>query len=323
MKKIVILIAVVIFLSVNSYAVNLQSIIDKSAEGAAINLKKGNYTGNVVIIKTLTLNCNGAVINAHGKGDVLVIKRAKDVVIKNCVLQNSGSSGWKMDAGVQIIGAKGTVLKNNTIENCLYGIVAKSAKKTMIEGNDISSKPYSEGVKGDAIRLWWSSNSVVKNNKIHNSRDVVSLFSNNVIFDSNRASYSHIGVMVQNSNNNKILNFKGYNNEVNILLNSADNTVIKDFSIKNKGKFRGIALIRASNTLIENGSIEQCNKGLVINLSPAKSGSKNYLKNIRIRGNNIGIYLHTTAEQRDRNILKKISYEGNKVNLMDEWKTHK
>ena len=145
----------------------------------------------------------------------------------------------------------------------------------------------------------------------------------NVIFDSNRALHSHIGVMVQNSNNNKILNFKGHDNDVNILINCADNTMIKNFSIKNKGKFRGIALIEASNTLVENGSIEQCNKGLVINLSPDKSGSKNYLRNIKIKGNNIGIYLHTTAKQRDRNILKKISYEDNKVNFMDELKSHK
>ncbi len=322
LRKILITIFVFSF-GITSFAGGLQSLIDKAKSGSTVNLEKKVYKGGIVIKKTITLNCNGATIDAFGKKDVVAIKMAKNVVLKNCILKNSGSSGWRMDAGIKLVGAKNAKILNNKIENCLYGIVAKNAKGVLIKGNEIASKPYSEGVKGDAIRLWWSSNSRVVGNYVHNSRDVVSIFSNNVVFDSNKVVNSHIGTMIQNSNNNKIINFKGIDNEVGILLNSAEGTEIKGFFIKDKNKYRGIVLVRASDTQIKNGKIESCKKGLVLNLSPVKRGTKNYIENIEFVKNIIGVYLHTTAKQRNRNIFKNIKYVNNKTNLMDEWKTHK
>jgi len=321
LKKILVAIIVMGF-GITSFAGSLQSMIDSAKSGSTISLKKKVYKGGIVIKKTITLNCNGATIDAGGKKDVVAIKMAKDVVLKNCILRNSGSSGWRMDAGIKLVGAKNAKILNNKIEDCLYGIVAKNAKGVLIKGNEIASKQYSEGVKGDAIRLWWSSNGKVVGNYVHDSRDVVSIFSNNVVFDSNRVVNSHIGTMIQNSNKNKIINFKSIDNEVGILLNSAEDTVINKFYIKDSSKYRGIVLVRASNTKIKDGKIENCKKGLVLNLSPAKSGTKNFIENIEFVKNSIGVYLHTTAKQRSRNILKNIKYIKNKTNLMDEWKTH-
>ncbi len=322
LREVLITIAVLSF-SINSFAGNLQSVINNAKSGSTVNLKKKVYKGGIVIKKTITLNCNGATIDAMGKKDVVSIKMAKNVVLENCILKNSGSSGWRMDAGIKLVGAKNAKILNNKIENCLYGIVAKNAKGVLIKGNEIASKPYSEGVKGDAIRLWWSSNSKVVGNFVHDSRDVVSIFSNDVLFESNKVRNSHIGTMVQNSDRNRIVNFKGVDNEVGILINSSEDTTIEKFFIKDSKKYRGIVLVRASNTHIKSGKIENCKKGLVFNLSPAKSGTKNYLDDVRFVNNLIGIYLHTTAKQRSRNIIKNVRYINNKTNLMDEWKTHK
>ncbi len=321
-KKILVAMVVISF-GITSFAGDLQSLIDNAKSGSTVNLKKRVYKGGIVIKKTITLNCNGATIDAMGKKDVVAIKMARDVVLKNCILKNSGSSGWRMDAGIKLVGAKNAKILNNKIKNCLYGIVAKNAKGALIKGNEIISKPYSEGEKGDAIRLWWSSNSKVIGNYVHDSRDVVSIFSNDVIFDSNKVVNSHIGTMIQNSDRNKITNFRGINNEVGILLNTAESTVIDGFYIKDSKKYRGIVLVRASDTKVRNGKIESCKKGLVLNLSPVKRGTKNYIKNIKFIDNIIGIYLHTTAKQRSRNIIKDVKFVNNKTNLMDEWKTHK
>ena len=314
----------ILFFEITSYAnaENLQSLINKAKEGSVVNLQKKVYKGGIVINKTITLNCNGATIDALGKKDVVVIKMANNVVLRNCILVNSGSSGWRMDAGIKLVGAKKAKILNNKIKNCLYGIVAKNARGILIKNNKISSKPYSEGVKGDAIRLWWSGNSKVVGNYIHDSRDVVSIFSNNVVFDSNKVVNSHIGTMIQNSKGNKIINCESLNNEVGILLNSAEDTDIEKFVVKDSKKYRGIVLVRASNTHIRNGKIENCRKGVVFNLSPAKSGTKNYIDNVKFINNLIGIYLHTTAKQRSRNVIENVKYFNNKTNLMDEWKTH-
>jgi len=225
---------------------------------------------------------------------------------------------------VKIVNARNCTVENNRILDCLYGIVTKTAKNCKLIGNEIASKKgYSEGAKGDAIRLWWSPNVLVKDNYVHDSRDVTSMFSNGVVFENNRVENSHIGTMVVNSNANRIIGFKGKNNEVSLLLNCAEDCTIKDFNIKDDGKYRGLVMIRASNTHVSNGLIENCKKGLVVNLSPAKAGTKNYFDNIKLHNNEIGIYIHTTAKQRSRNIFRNIEYKNNKTNFMDEWKTHK
>ncbi len=304
---------------------NLQTLINKAQPNSTITVKKGLYKGAITIIKPLTVICEkGAIIDGEAKDDVVTIKNTKNVTINGCILQNSGTHGWKMDAGIKLIKVKEITIKNNKILNCLYGIVAKTAKKVKILGNEITSKKgYSEGAMGDAIRLWWSPKNIIKNNYIHNSRDVTSMFSNNVVFENNRIENSHIGTMIVNSNNNKIIGFKGKNNEVGILLNCAENTVVKNFNVTGNDKYRGVVYIRASNTRTSDGLIEHCKKGLVVNLSPAEAGTKNYFHNIKIYKNNIGIYIHTTAKQRKRNIFEKIDYKENTTNFMDELKTHK
>ncbi len=304
---------------------SIQAMIDKAKPGATIKIKKGLHKGPIVIKKPLTLICaKGAVIDGEGKDDVVTIKNTKNVTLQGCTLKNSGTHGWKMDAGIKLVKVKDSLIKNNKIIDCLYGIVTKTTKNTKIVGNEITSKRgYSEGAKGDSIRLWWSPNNLVKDNYIYDSRDVTSIFSNNVIFENDRIENSHIGIVIINSNNNKIIGFNGKNNEVNLLLNCAEDTEIKNFRVVDSGKYRGIVLIRASNTKVTNGIIEHCKKALVVNLSPAKAGSKNYFSNLKIYNNEIGIYLHTTAKQRSRNLFEKIDYKNNKTNLMDEWKTHK
>ncbi len=327
MKKIILTLSVMaISLSTLSAKGNtLQTIINKAESESTITVKKGLHKGAIVIKKPLKVICEkGAIIDGEGKDDVVTIKNTKNVILQGCILRNSGTHGWKMDSGIKLIKVKDSVIKNNKIENCLYGIVAKTTKNVKIIGNEIASKKgYSEGAMGDAIRLWWSPDNIVEKNYIHNSRDVTSMFSNNVVFKDNRVENSHIGVMVVNSNKNKIIGFKGKDNEVGILLNCADDTRIENFKVTGNNKYRGVVFIEASNTHTSNGLIQHCRKGLVINLSPSKAGTKNYFDNLKIYNNQIGIYMHTTKKQRARNILKNIVYKNNKTDFMDELKAHK
>ncbi len=326
-RSVLILTSIIFAIALSSQAADnpIQTMINKASPGSTIKIKRGIHKGAIIINKPLKVICEkGAIIDGETKDDVVTIKNTKNVTLEGCILENSGTHGWKMDSGIKLIKVKDSLIKNNKILNCLYGIVTKTAKKNRIVGNEITSKKgYTEGAKGDAIRLWWSPNNIVKGNYIHNSRDVTSMFSNNVVFENNRVENSHIGTMIVNSNKNKIIGFKGKDDEVGILLNSAEDITIKNFNVEGSGKYRGVVFIRASNTHTSNGIITHCKKALVVNLSPAKAGTKNYFNNIKIYNSEIGIYMHTTAKQRKKNIFKKIEYKNNKTNFMDEWKTHK
>jgi nitrous oxidase accessory protein len=51
-----------------------------------------------------------------------------------------------------------------------------------VRGNRISSKPCSLGVRGDALRLWYSHDNRVEENEIIDSRDMVAWYSNGNVF---------------------------------------------------------------------------------------------------------------------------------------------
>jgi nitrous oxidase accessory protein len=87
-----------------------------------------------------------------------------------------GSSHNDLDSGVQVRG-KFNVIKDNRIEDCLFGVDLQQSKNNIVRRNHISSKPVDLGVRGDAIRLWYSFNNQVTDNVVRDARDIVVWYS--------------------------------------------------------------------------------------------------------------------------------------------------
>ena len=133
----------------------LQPLIDRAEEGATLLLEPGTYAGPVLIDKPLTLDGQGKVtIDAGGKGSVIVLD-TDGAVIRNLHLTNSGESHNDIDSGVQVRG-RFNVISDNIIDNCLFGVDLQQSENNIVRRNEISSKPFELGTRGDAIRLWYS-----------------------------------------------------------------------------------------------------------------------------------------------------------------------
>ena len=153
---------------------SLQQMIDEAKKGDVIMLEPGTYKGPLTIEKSITLDGQGkAVIDSGGEGSVIYLD-TDGATIRNLHLTNSGGSHNDLDSGIQVRG-NFNVIKDNVIDNCLFGIDLQQSEFNVVRRNEISSKPVDLGMRGDAIRLWYSFGNKITDNFIHDSRDTVGL----------------------------------------------------------------------------------------------------------------------------------------------------
>ncbi|MES9966988.1 MAG: NosD domain-containing protein, partial [Sedimenticola sp.] len=155
---------------------SLQQLIDDAEPNAVLTPESGTYSGPLTINKPVTLDGQGQVtIDAGGKGSVIYLE-TDGATVKNLRLVNSGSSHNDIDSGVQVRG-NFNVVKDNVIEDSLFGVDLQQAEHNVVRRNRISSKDEELGMRGDAIRLWYSFNNKITENVVRDSRDIVVWYS--------------------------------------------------------------------------------------------------------------------------------------------------
>ncbi|WP_051904385.1 nitrous oxide reductase family maturation protein NosD [Hippea jasoniae] len=303
----------VIFIASSVYAQSLQQLIDNAKSGSVIVLKKDIYYGPITIKKPITIDgANEAIIDGQGKGNVITIL-SDNVTVKNLIIQNSGDQGWRMDAGIAVKKANHIKIIHNTIKDCLYGIQTKYMNYSLIEGNDISSKPYKQvGLRGDAIRLWWSHHNLVKNNYVHDSRDVIIWFCRHDTLENQVTVRSRYGIHFMYSNYDKVINYRGDHNMVGIYDMYTTNVEIDGALITNNTTVTaiGIGLKDASNLIAKNITIEHCTRGIFIDESPYEPGTSCKFQNISFLYTTVAMDFNTDVT-RNRNIFIHNNYIGN------------
>ena len=156
----------------------LQDAIDKAKEGSILKLPKGVYKGSIVINKPLSIigKEDGVVIDGQGVGTVVTINSAY-VTLKNLTIQGSGSQHEKVDAAIKISNSKQSEISDCIIRDTLFGIDVSMTNNSIISNNYITSKDLELGLRGDALRVWYSNDNIITKNKVVKSRDMVVWYS--------------------------------------------------------------------------------------------------------------------------------------------------
>jgi nitrous oxidase accessory protein len=76
-------------------------------------------------------------------------------VLRGLHLTGSGDSHDTDDSCLDVRGHS-NVIENLVIDNCLFGIDLKQSNDNIVRNNKVRSKPRDLGVRGDGLRLWYS-----------------------------------------------------------------------------------------------------------------------------------------------------------------------
>ncbi len=235
----------------------LNTLLKKLKPGDTLKLKPGFYTGPATVkVPNVVIDGGGkATISGMANESVIYVKAA-GVTIKNLHITNSGDSPDRLDAGVKILEANNTLVQNCLIEECLFGVDIFKSDGVVVEHNDITSistKPLA--LKGDAIRLWYSTNNKIQFNYWHGVRDMVVWYSSGNHFEGNKGVGNRYSIHFMYAHNNRIHKNEFYNNSVGVFLMYSEQTILSENLIQGSLGSTGMCLglkETSSNQILNN-----------------------------------------------------------------------
>ncbi len=271
-------------------AQSLQEMIDTAEANAILTPAPGTYAGPIVIDKPLTIDGQGQVIiDGGGKGSVVTLQ-TNGATLKGLRLVNSGVSHNDIDAGVQVRG-NFNVIKDNIIDDCLFGVDLQQSENNIVRRNRIRSKPFELGQRGDAVRLWYSFNNRITDNTVTDSRDMVVWYSADNVISGNTGSNSRYSLHFMYSRYNLVEDNRFFNNTVGIFVMYSDGVVLRRNHIAHAAGPTGVGIgfKETSDNIIEDNQILYCASGLYIDLSPFQPETTNRFKNNLVAYNGVGV----------------------------------
>lgn len=303
----------------NAGATPLQDAIDSAPIGATLKLSAGIYKGNIVIEKPITIlgKEDGVVIEGSLSQNVITIK-SSSVKLENLKITKSGSRLDTMDAAIFVNSAQNVSIQKCVIEDSLYGIFMDNVSNSTILNNKISSNNQDMGLRGDAIRFWFSHNNIIKGNSFIKSRDIVLMRSDNNTLSENYIQEGRYAIFTQHSKDIIIESNIIKESAVAILLEgSHDINITKNTLAGRYGTQTNLGILfkGASNIRVEFNNIWQCNQALYIDNSSKMRDTKNFILDNKIAYNTRGLNFKNESV---RNVIKRNELFGNMDNIMTD-----
>lgn len=268
----------------------LQPLIDAAAPGTLLQLPAGRYSGPVVLDKPLTIDGGGqAIIDGGGQGTVVTID-TDGARLSNLRITGSGDRHNELDAGIRVSG-RFNVIKDNVLDDVLFGIALHQSEHGIVRRNHIRSKPLEVAQRGDAIRIWYSSGNKVLQNQITDARDLIVLDSRDNHLADNRVEGGRYSLHVVNSQGTRITGNRFVGNEAGIFALKANGLVISDNLVAEIKDVTGvgIGLKESSSAVIEGNRVLNVTIGIALDLSPEDETLPNRVQDNLIAYSTVGI----------------------------------
>lgn len=286
-----------------------QALVDAAAPGSTLRPPPGVYAGPVNIDKALVIEGGGAVtIDAGGKGTVMTLD-ANDSVLRGLRLTGSGASHDTDDACLDVRGHR-NLIEDVVMDDCLFGVDLKQVSHTTVRRNRIRSKALDLGMRGDALRLWYSNDNLIEANEIEDSRDTVAWYAHRNLFRGNVGRRSRYSIHFMFADDNIVENNRFIDNAVGIYFMYTHGGVARGNLISHAtgATGMGIGFKEASDTRIENNEIIYCGVGAGSDLSPFEPGSTIELVGNRFAYNGVAMQFNSET---GGNRLRGNLFEGN------------
>ncbi len=287
----------------------LQESIDKAPRGATIKLSSGIYKGNITISKPLTIlgKEENVIIEGEGKGTVITVK-SSHVILKNLQIQNSGNRMEKLDAAIELHHVKFCEINHCRLIDSLYGINMNMVEESRIENNYITSRKNDIPLRGDALKIWYAKNNIIKNNIIDSTRDVTLTYAHNNIIEGNNFLNNRFGLHFSMSHHNTIKHNLFKYNSVGILLMGAKDTNVSSNQILSSKGAAGIAVVadKVSHFHFEHNTVKYNAKALYIDTKRTERGQQRFINYNTISYNSEALHFHTSIKNNviTHNIIK-------------------
>jgi len=304
----------------------LNDAINNSYDGDTLHVYGGQYFGPISVDKSLTIiGHNWPVIDGENNGTVISLK-ASNIALKGFVIKNSGDVLDEENSGIAVE-STGVIIESNRFEDTLFGIYLRQASNSIIRNNIIGSKDLPPPRRGDPIRIWFSHDVLVENNRVENGRDVVLWYSERLTVRGNDISggryglhfmYCDEGIVEMNRlTNNSLGAFMMYSRNLQF-----NNNIISD----NRGPTGyGLGLKDVDDGIIRDNVFAGNRVGVALDNSPRKIDSSMKFEENVFEFNDIGVRFTPSVRRNEfsgnsfKDNQQQVSISGSGTLLDNYW----
>ncbi|MCA9904116.1 MAG: nitrous oxide reductase family maturation protein NosD [Anaerolineae bacterium] len=287
----------------------IESALSAADNGDVVEVRSGIYAAPLIIEKSVSLVGVGQpVIDGHGSGSLVIIA-APDTRFEGFVVRGSGENLNHEDTGI-VIQAPRVTVANNRIEDVLFGIYFANANEGSASHNSVECKDRELGLRGDSIRVWYSSDVTLTGNEVNRCRDTLIWYAQNITIENNRIRDSRYGLHFMYSSGAQVENNTVEGNSVgSYLMYSQHLTMSGNHMLWNRGPSGyGIALKEMDYVTLQDNVLVGNRAGLYIDDSPALVDINNFVTGNFFAYNDIGIAALPSTE---RNIFQANTFLEN------------
>ncbi len=314
LKILVYFLPLILFSSANI----LQEAIDKAPAGATLKLPSGIYAGNIVIGKPLTILGQGkdVMIQGESKGTVITVN-SSHVVLKNLQISASGDRMENLDAAIALHHVRHCEISHCSMTDTLYGIDMDGVEESIVSNNRITSKKHNIPLRGDALKLWYARNNLIKNNTIDSARDVTLTYADHNTIEGNTFLNNRYGLHLSMSHHNSITHNIFKYNAVGLLLMGVKDTNVSGNQILSSKGVAGIAVVadKVSNFHFQNNRIQYNAKALYIDAKGTERGTQRFISHNLISYNGEALHFHSSIQN---NVITHNVIKGNLDDVVND-----
>ena len=269
----------------------LQPAIDAAPPGSALCLVPGIHAGPVRISRRITLwGPPEAVIRSSGEGTTVRLEGEGGALL-GATIDGSGGRYDLLDAAVHVSGRDGRV-ESVRVRNAVFGILVERASGATVRGNQVrgdAGQPL--GLRGDGIRLWETTDSVIEGNRLEDSRDVVLWYASRNRVAGNRIEGGRYGAHLMYSHDNQLVGNRFIGNVTGLFVMYSRHVEIRSNLFADSGGAAGMGLglkesgdLRVLDNLFVHNTI-----GVYVDTSPLWPDDRNRFEGNVFRLNGVAV----------------------------------
>ncbi len=239
---------------------NLQQAVAAAAAGDVLQLAPGEYRGNLVIDKPLTLQGppdRSAIIMGERQGRTIWVQAA-NVSLRQLSIRHSGLSLPDMDAGVFLDrGAHHALVEQNDILDNLMGVYVWGPEAATVRANRIvGNTELRVAERGNGVSVWNSPGTQVVDNDISAGRDgIFSNTSKHNLFRGNRFRQLRYAVHYMYTNDSEVSDNISEDNDIGYAIMYSHRLVVRN-NVAVRNRDQGLMFNYANDTVIAGNAVQ-------------------------------------------------------------------
>jgi len=269
---------------------DLQQALDRAAPGDVLCLEQGTWVGSVVVPPGVGIwGSESSVLRTAGEGTTVLLKDAASLA--GVTVDGSGGRFDVLDAAVKVHG-DGVRVEGVTVRRSVFGILAERSRRVILRGNHVVGVGGPAlGMRGDGIRLWETSDSLVEDNRVEHARDCVVWYSSRNVLRGNEVRGGRYGVHLMYSHGNRLERNLFVANEVGVFaMYSRDLLIAGNQMLFSRGAAGiGLGMKESGNVVVRDNLLAHNTQGLFLDNSPLVEGDRNLFERNVVRLSEVGV----------------------------------